>query len=268
VKIKLVKLHKREHKSEPFLRVNKFGQVPALVERRKGQVKFMLSESSAILKYLSEKYSLLVSESKMYSNDLRAKAKIWSALDWYQTTIRSSAAGVSWHAYVAGNMGGKVSLELAKHYEERLKMSLDVLETLRLGDKYPFLNEREHPSIADLLVIEDIVNLVVLKGSPFREELSSLDQLLAERPRVRKWRDAVMRINKPIFNGLAFSERDEKRRKRNVYFLVPKCRGRQSIKLRIRFEPQGYGLNAQLGRTFQKNFFQKRTRMKVENLRP
>ena len=189
VKIELVKLHKREHKSEPFLRVNKFGQVPALVERQKGQVKFVLSESSAIL-------------SKMYSDDLREKAKIWSALDWYQTTIRSSAAGVSWHAFVAGNMGGKVSLELAKHYEERLKMSLDVLETLRLGDTFPFLNEREHPSIADLLVIEDIVNLVVLKGSPFREELSSLDQLLAERPRVRKWRDAVMRINKPIWDEI------------------------------------------------------------------
>lgn len=203
VKIELVKLHKREHKSEPFLRVNKFGQVPALVERtQKGRVKFVLSESSAILKYLSEKYPSIVSESKMYSDDLREKAKIWSALDWYQTTIRSSAAGVSWHAFVAGNMGGKVSLELAKHYEERLKMSLDVLETLRLGDTFPFLNEREHPSIADLLVIEDIVNLVVLKGSPFREELSSLDQLLAERPRVRKWRDAVMRINKPIWDEI------------------------------------------------------------------
>ena len=202
VKIELVKLHKREHKSEPFLRVNKFGQVPALVERQKGQVKFVLSESSAILKYLSEKYPSIVSESKMYSDDLREKAKIWSALDWYQTTIRSSAAGVSWHAFVAGNMGGKVSLELAKHYEERLKMSLDVLETLRLGDTFPFLNEREHPSIADLLVIEDIVNLVVLKGSPFREELSSLDQLLAERPRVRKWRDAVIGINKPIWDEI------------------------------------------------------------------
>ena len=202
VKIELVKLHKREHKSEPFLRVNKFGQVPALcVERQKGQ-KFVLSESSAILKYLSEKYPSIVSESKMYSNDLREKAKIWSALDWYQTTIRSSAAGVSWHAFVAENMGGMVSLELAKHYEERLKMTLDVLETLRLGDKYPFLNEKEHPSIADLLVIEDIVNLVVLKGSPFREELSSLDALLAERPRVRKWRDAVMRIDKPIWDEI------------------------------------------------------------------
>ena len=32
----------------------------------------------------------------------------------------------------------------------------------------------------------------------------------------------------------------------------PKCRGRQSIKLRGRFEPQGDGLNAQLGRTFHK----------------
>lgn len=121
MKIELLKLHKREHKSEPFLRVNKFGQVPVLVERRKGKVKFVLSESSAILKYLSEKYSSIVSASKMYSNDLRAKAKIWSSMDWYQTTIRSSAAGVSWHAFVAGNMGGKVSLELAKHYEGRLK---------------------------------------------------------------------------------------------------------------------------------------------------
>ena len=111
--------------------------MPALVERQKGQVKFVLSESSAILKYLSEKYPSIVSASKMYSNDLREKVKIWSALDWYQTTIRSSARR-SWHAFVAGNMGGKVSLELAKHYEERLKMSLDVLETLRLGDKYPF----------------------------------------------------------------------------------------------------------------------------------
>ena len=32
----------------------------------------------------------------------------------------------------------------------------------------------------------------------------------------------------------------------------PKYRGRQSIKLRRRFEPQGDGLNAQLGRTFHK----------------
>jgi len=81
-------------------------------------------------------------------------------------------------------------------------MSLDVFETLRLGDKAPFLNEREHPSIADLLVVEDIVNLVVLKGSPFRERLSSLDALLAKRPRVRKWRDAIMRINKPIWDEI------------------------------------------------------------------
>ena len=32
----------------------------------------------------------------------------------------------------------------------------------------------------------------------------------------------------------------------------PKYRGKQSIKLRIRFEREGYGLNAQLGRTFHK----------------
>ena len=32
----------------------------------------------------------------------------------------------------------------------------------------------------------------------------------------------------------------------------PKYRGKQSIKLRIRFEREGYGLNAQLGEDFQK----------------
>ena len=129
------------------------------------------------------------------------KAKIWSAMDWYQTTIRSSA-GLSWHAFVAQNMGGALSLELSKHYEGRLKLSLDVLETKWLGDSSPFLNERPHPSIADLLVVEDIVNLVVLKGSPFRSQLSSLEELLRTRPRIRKWIDAVSRLNRPAWDEL------------------------------------------------------------------
>ena len=222
VSIVVVKLAKGEHKTAEFLHVNKFGQVPVLVERRDDDdddsMRFVLTESSAILKYLSETFSKTVSASKMYhrcaenerddddddddANALKEKAKIWSAMDWYQTTIRSSAAGLSWHAFVAQNMGGAVSLELSKHYEGRLKLSLDVLETKWLGDSSPFLNERPHPSIADLLVVEDIVNLVVLKGSPFRSQLSSLEALLRTRPRIRKWIDAVSRLNRPAWDEL------------------------------------------------------------------
>ena len=209
VSIVVVKLAKGEHKTAEFLHVNKFGQVPVLVERRDDDdddsMRFVLTESSAILKYLSETFSRTVSASKMYAeneHDLKEKAKIWSAMDWYQTTIRSSAAGLSWHAFVAQNMGGAVSLELSKHYEGRLKLSLDVLETKWLGDSSPFLNERPHPSIADLLVVEDIVNLVVLKGSPFRSQLSSLEALLRTRPRIRKWIDAVSRLNRPAWDEL------------------------------------------------------------------
>ena len=201
-----MKLAKGEHKTAEFLSVNKFGQVPVLVERdaNDDSILFVLSESSAILKYLSETFSRTVSASKMYAeeHDLKDKAKIWSAMDWYQTTIRSSAAGLSWHAFVAQNMGGALSLELSKHYEGRLKLSLDVLETKWLGDSSPFLNERPHPSIADLLVVEDIVNLVVLKGSPFRSQLSSLEELLRTRPRIRKWIDAVSRLNRPAWDEL------------------------------------------------------------------
>ena len=217
VSIVVVKLAKGEHKTAEFMHVNKFGQVPVLVERRDDDdddsMRFVLTESSAILKYLSETFSKTVSASKMYhrcaenerdddANALKEKAKIWSAMDWYQTTIRSSAAGLSWHAFVAQNMGGAVSLELSKHYEGRLKLSLDVLETKWLGDSSPFLNERPHPSIADLLVVEDIVNLVVLKGSPFRSQLSSLEALLRTRPRIRKWIDAVSRLNRPAWDEL------------------------------------------------------------------
>ncbi len=214
VSIDVVKLAKGEHKTDEFLRVNKFGQVPVLVERDDANddddddddsMRFVLTESSAILKYLSETFSRTVSASKMYAeneHDLKEKAKIWSAMDWYQTTIRSSAAGLSWHAFVAQNMGGALSLELSKHYEGRLKLSLDVLETKWLGDSSPFLNERPHPSIADLLVVEDIVNLVVLKGSPFRSQLSSLEELLRTRPRIRKWIDAVSRLNRPAWDEL------------------------------------------------------------------
>ena len=214
VSIDVVKLAKGEHKTDEFLRVNKFGQVPVLVERDYANddddddddsMRFVLTESSAILKYLSETFSRTVSASKMYAeneHDLKEKAKIWSAMDWYQTTIRSSAAGLSWHAFVAQNMGGALSLELSKHYEGRLKLSLDVLETKWLGNSSPFLNERPHPSIADLLVVEDIVNLVVLKGSPFRSQLSSLEELLRTRPRIRKWIDAVSRLNRPAWDEL------------------------------------------------------------------
>ena len=217
VSIVVVKLAKGEHKTAEFMHVNKFGQVPVLVERRDDDdddsMRFVLTESSAILKYLSETFSKTVSASKMYhrcaenerdddANALKEKAKIWSAMDWYQTTIRSSAAGLSWHAFVAQNMGGAVSLELSKHYEGRLKLSLDVLETKWLGNSSPFLNERPHPSIADLLVVEDIVNLVVLKGSPFRSQLSSLEALLRTRPRIRKWIDAVSRLNRPAWDEL------------------------------------------------------------------
>ena len=222
VSIVVVKLAKGEHKTAEFMHVNKFGQVPVLVERRDDDddddsMRFVLTESSAILKYLSETFSKTVSASKMYhrcaenerdddddddDDALKEKAKIWSAMDWYQTTIRSSAAGLSWHAFVAQNMGGAVSLELSKHYEGRLKLSLDVLETKWLGNSSPFLNERPHPSIADLLVVEDIVNLVVLKGSPFRSQLSSLEALLRTRPRIRKWIDAVSRLNRPAWDEL------------------------------------------------------------------
>ena len=148
------------------MHVNKFGQVPVLVERRDDDdddsMRFVLTESSAILKYLKAKHfrkrylhpKCTTAARKMNAMmmmmmmmmPLKEKAKIWSAMDWYQTTIRSSAAGLSWHAFVAQNMGGAVSLELSKHYEGRLKLSLDVLRDEMVG-QFVAVFERKTTSI-------------------------------------------------------------------------------------------------------------------------
>lgn len=65
------------HLSEQYKQINPCGFVPVLED---GDLR--LTESSAILKYLADKY-----ESKAYPRDLKRRAKIHEAMDWLNTSL-------------------------------------------------------------------------------------------------------------------------------------------------------------------------------------
>jgi len=70
-----VSLAQAEQRSDDFARVNPNRAVPVLEEDG-----FVLTESATILRYLAE-----VTESPCYPRDLRARARVDEALDWFNT---------------------------------------------------------------------------------------------------------------------------------------------------------------------------------------
>jgi glutathione S-transferase len=71
----IVDLMTGEHVKEPFLKLNPSGQVPVLEDGD-----FVLTESSAILKYLADKNG-----SVAYPKDLKARARVNERMDWFNT---------------------------------------------------------------------------------------------------------------------------------------------------------------------------------------
>lgn len=77
VELKVVDLMTGEHTQEPYSQLNPNQLVPLLEDED-----FRLTESSAILKYLADKF-----ESDLYPRDLQKRAKVNEAMDWLNTQL-------------------------------------------------------------------------------------------------------------------------------------------------------------------------------------
>jgi glutathione S-transferase len=82
VELRVVDLMKGEHVQPPYSELNPNQQVPLLEDGD-----FRLTESSAILKYLAEKF-----ESPLYPKDLQKRAKVNEAMDWLNTQLNRELA--------------------------------------------------------------------------------------------------------------------------------------------------------------------------------
>ena len=179
---------------------NPLRQVPCLRERDG----FVLPESSAILKYLAARHGV---PDHWYPSEPRARARVDAALDWQHFTIRRGAAGVTWNALVARNMGMNTSPETARAMLGVLRGALQKLETVWLvSGQGPFMAGASEPSLADLLVSEEIFNLVLLEAVDAREfEFlpRSLDDLLGTtHPRTRRFLEACRGLDEPAWTRI------------------------------------------------------------------
>jgi glutathione S-transferase len=71
----IVDFNTGEHLGESYLKLNPNGLVPTLVDGD-----FILTESSAIMKYLADKFDLAA-----YPKDLQKRARVNEMMDWFNT---------------------------------------------------------------------------------------------------------------------------------------------------------------------------------------
>ncbi|KAF8033013.1 hypothetical protein BT93_D1793 [Corymbia citriodora subsp. variegata] len=177
---------KRQHLSPEFRDVNPMGKVPAIVDGR-----FKLFESHAILIYLSCAFPGVADH--WYPADLSRRAKIHSALDWHHSNLRQGAAAYVLNTTLAPVVGLPLNPVAAAEAEKILSASLLKIESFWLKGNGPFLLGGFQPSIADLSLVCELMQLELL-GDQDR------DRILAPYKKVQKWVESTRKAMQPHFD--------------------------------------------------------------------
>lgn len=183
-----IDLAKREHLSPEFREINPLQKVPAIVDGR-----FKLSESHAVLIYLACAFPGVADH--WYPADLSKKAKIHSVLDWHQSNLRQGAAPYVLHTTLAPALGRKLNLQAAAEAEKILDASLSNIENVWLKGNGKFLLGSHQPSIADLSLFCEIMQLELL-GDTER------DRILGPYKKVQQWIEATKNSTRPHFEDV------------------------------------------------------------------
>ncbi|XP_033512004.1 glutathione S-transferase T1-like isoform X2 [Nicotiana tomentosiformis] len=147
-----INLSKRQHLSPEFKEVNPMKQVPAIMDGR-----FKLFESHAILRYLACAFPGVADH--WYPADLYKRAKVDSVLDWHHSNLRRGAAAYVFSTVFAPAFGLPLNQQAAAEAEKVLLASLAKIESVWLQKKGRFLLGSGQPSIADLSLVCEIMQL-------------------------------------------------------------------------------------------------------------
>lgn len=162
--LELVDMYTGAHHQPPYLAINPNGLVPLLEDGD-----FRLSESAAILKYISDK-----SGTGYFSADLKARARINERLDWFNTQFaRDIVYGYVYPQLLPHHHRGAIQQATLDWGLARVARWLPVLNDHLLADG-PYLCGAQM-SIADL------------QGAVFMHVALSTGGSLAPYPRVEAW---------------------------------------------------------------------------------
>ncbi|RDX88370.1 Glutathione S-transferase T1 [Mucuna pruriens] len=157
-----VDISKRHHLSPEFAEVNPLQKLPAIVHGS-----FNLSESHAILVYLASAFPGIADH--WYPSDIFRRAKINSVMDWHHSNLRHGAGPAT---------GRSLNPKAAAEAEKVLLSSLSKLEDIWLNGDGSFLLGGSQPSIADLSMVCELMQLEVLDEKDRSRILSPYKKVL------------------------------------------------------------------------------------------
>lgn len=177
---KPVALRKGEHYGDEYGKINPFHLVPAIDDNG-----FKLTESVAILKYLSDKCQVA---NHWYPKDLQKRARVDSYMAWQHLNLRLFGSMVFRIQVIDPRMTNQpIDTKKLEGFQSQLETCLDKIETIFLRDA-PFL-AGEEISIADLLGICELHQPMSVRYDVFRG-----------RPRLDAWAKRVQDRLKPHFD--------------------------------------------------------------------
>ncbi|XP_021280274.1 glutathione S-transferase F6-like [Herrania umbratica] len=157
-----------EHKSENYLSLNPFGQVPAFEEGD-----FKLFESRAITGYIAHEYTDKGTQLLLPgSNKSMAVLTMWKEVEAYQFDPASSK--LVWELYLKPFFGTATDSAVVEENEAKLAKVLDVYESRLSQSKYLAC---DYFTLADL---HHLPNIQYLLGTPVK-------RLFDSRPHVSAW---------------------------------------------------------------------------------
>ncbi|CDP09754.1 unnamed protein product [Coffea canephora] len=194
-----IDLSKGEHLSPEFKEINPMHKVPAM-EVDGG---FKLFESHAILRFLACASPGVADH--WYPADLFKRAEINSVLDWHHANLRHGSAGLVFHSKLAPLFGLPSDVQAAAECEKVLLASLAKIESFWLKEEEQFLLGNSKPSIADLSLVCETMQLEAL-------DEKVRQRLLDPHEKVRKWVDDTRNAMQPYFgeiHGVLFQLKDK-----------------------------------------------------------
>ncbi|GAQ79375.1 glutathione transferase [Klebsormidium nitens] len=180
-----VRIDKLAHVKPEFAEINPLKKLPAIDDDG-----FKLPESHAIMRYLAATRAGV--EDHWYPKEPHERAQIDAVLDWHHLNIRKGSMETVFNAFLAANRGLTPDLHILKKGRQTLKNALRDLEKVWLRDPGPFVLGRSEPSIADLSIVCELMQLEVL-------DAKEREGFLNPCPRVRALMAAVEKATSPYF---------------------------------------------------------------------
>ncbi|KAJ4849484.1 hypothetical protein Tsubulata_030299 [Turnera subulata] len=182
-----VDISKNQQLSPAYEEINPMKQVPAIVD---GSLN--LFESHTILIYLASSFPGVAEH--WYPADPRRRARIHSLLDWHHSNLRLGSSGYILNKE-ATRLGIPLDPQAAAKSEKLLLSSLFKIETVWLEDTGRFLLGGNQPSIADLSLVCEIMQL----------EVRLLDEqdhnrILSRHRKIQQWIEDTIKATQPHFD--------------------------------------------------------------------